>query len=80
MAMCSANLTDLPVEMLEEIVSYLGYEDRVSLAWAHRNLLFLWPREQSVEARRFTSGSSLKRKAPVIQYKCEMQSYMYFKV
>ena len=48
-AMSSANLTDLPMEMLEEIVSYLGYEDRVSLASTHPDLRFLRPKEQTVE-------------------------------
>ena len=36
--MCSANLTGLPAELLNEIVFHLGYEDRVSLASTHRDL------------------------------------------
>ena len=48
-AMSSVNLTDLPEELLYEIVSYLGYADQVNLASTHPYLRFLRPRVQTVE-------------------------------
>ena len=53
-AVSSTNLTDLPEEVLYEIVSYLGYEDQVNLAATHPDLHFLRPREQrSVTMNRY---------------------------
>ena len=66
MTMCSANLTDLPVELLDEIVSHLGYEDRVSLASAHSDLHFLRPKEQTVEGVTFTRHLTYHVALPIL--------------
>ena len=51
--MCSANLTGLPAELLNEIVFHLGYEDRVSLASTHRDLHLLRPKEKTLRPEAF---------------------------
>ena len=50
-AMCCENLATLPAEVIEEIASFLSYEDRVSLATTHSNFGHMMPWEQIVEGR-----------------------------
>ena len=47
------NLHTLPMELVEQIASHLGYDDQVSLAKTHPDLLFMMPSEQVVDAPDF---------------------------
>ena len=53
-ARSSVTLTDLPEDVVYEIVWYLGHEDQVNLASTHPKLGFLRPREQTVRGEDFT--------------------------